>query len=64
MTQVTEPPPSGAGQEDYNPFAEEGKASKKKDEPQVHVYTTELRNGRRGRERMVWSPCQLVEVRG
>lgn len=33
MTRVTEPPPSGAGQDDYNPFAEEGKP--KKDESQV-----------------------------
>ena len=35
MTQVTEPPPS-SGQDDYNPFAEEGKP-KKKEEPQVCV---------------------------
>lgn len=28
VTQVTEPPPSGTGQEEYNPFAEEGKPKK------------------------------------
>lgn len=33
VTQVTEPPPS-SGQDDYNPFAEEGKP-KKKEEPQL-----------------------------
>jgi hypothetical protein len=32
VTQVTEPPPS-SGQEEYNPFAEEGKPEKKKEEP-------------------------------
>ena len=44
MTQVTEPPPS-SGQEDYNPFAEEGKP-KKKEEPEVRGERRE----RRGRK--------------
>ena len=50
VTRVTEPPPS-SGQEEYNPFAEDGKPAKK-EEPQVRrERDREDVEGRRGKRK-------------